>query len=94
LSLKGGAGQYVVRLGKPLVATNITVSTGASEMTIEIPKNAACQIENDSGLSSIEFDDFDKKEEGKYQTAGFNAAKNKIFIHFSGGVSDFKVHKY
>jgi hypothetical protein len=94
LTLNGGAGQYLVRLGQRLPSTNIIVSTSAAEVTIEIPKSAGCQIENDSGLSSAAFDGFNKKGKGKYETAGFNSAKNKIYMHFSGGVSDFRVTKY
>jgi hypothetical protein len=94
LKLSGGAGQFVVRVGQPLESTNINVSTGASDVTIEVPENAACQIQSDTGLSSNSFDGFTKNNDGHYQTTNFDAAKNKIFIHISGGISDFKVHKY
>jgi len=94
LKLSGGAGQFVVKVGQPLESTNINVSTGASDVTIEVPENAACQIQSDTGLSSNTFDGFTKTSDGHYETANFGAAKNKIFIHISGGISDFKVHKY
>jgi Domain of unknown function (DUF5668) len=94
LKLSGGAGQFVVKVGQPLESTNINVSTGASDVTIEVPENAACQIQSDTGLSSNTFDGFTKNGDGHYQTANFDAAKNKIYIHISGGISDFKVHKY
>jgi hypothetical protein len=94
LKLSGGAGQFVVKVGQPLESTNINVSTGASDVTIEVPENAACQIQSDTGLSSNTFDGFTKNSDGHYQTANFDAAKNKIYIHISGGISDFKVHKY
>lgn len=94
LKLSGGAGQFVVKVGQPLESTNINVSTGASDVTIEVPENAACQIQSDTGLSSNTFDGFNKNSDGQYQTANFEAAKNKIYIHISGGISDFKVHKY
>ncbi len=94
LKLSGGAGQFVVKVGQPLESTNINVSTGASDVTIEVPENAACQIQSDTGLSSNTFDGFTKNGDGHYETANFDAAKNKIYIHISGGISDFKVHKY
>ncbi|MFI5160603.1 MAG: LiaI-LiaF-like domain-containing protein [Sphingobacteriales bacterium] len=94
LKLSGGAGQFVVKMGQPLESTNIDVSTGASDVTIEVPENAACQIQSDTGLSSNTFDGFTKNNDGHYETANFDAAKNKIYIHISGGISDFKVHKY
>jgi hypothetical protein len=94
LKLSGGAASFNVRVGQPLASTNINVSTGVSEVTIEIPQNAACSIETDSGLSSNSFDGFNKKDDGHYETTGFSSAKNKILIHMSGGISDFKVRRY
>ena len=94
LKLSGGAGQFVVKVGQPLATTNINVSTGASDVTIEVPENAACHIESSTGLSSNTFDGFTKNGNGDYETENFATAKNKMYIHISGGVSDFKVHKY
>ena len=94
LKLSGGAASFNVKLGQPLAATNLNVETGASEVTISIPQNAACRIETDSALSSTNFDGFDKREDGHYETPGFDNAKNKIYINMSGGVSDFKVRRY
>jgi hypothetical protein len=92
--LKGGAAQFVLKMGEPLATSRITVSTGASDVTINVPQDAACSIESSSGLSSTDYPGFTKKDDGHYETANFDAAKTKYYIHISGGVSDFKVHKY
>jgi hypothetical protein len=94
VKINGGAGAFKVKVGQPLAETNINVSTGASDVTIEVPNNAACHIKSDSGLSSNTFDGFNKMNNGEYETGGFDSAKNKIYIHISGGISDFKVHRY
>jgi hypothetical protein len=94
LKLDGGAASFNVKLGQPLATTNIEVSTGVSEVIISIPKNAACRITTDSGLSSHQFDGFTKKDDDNYETAGFDGAKNKILIDINGGISDFKVRRY
>lgn len=94
VTLKGGAASFNVKLGNPLETTNVEVSTGVSEVNFSIPKGAACSIRTNSGLSSNEFEGFNKKENNLYETAGFDAAKNKIYIHMSGGISDFKVNRY
>src|ERR1700761_6740961 len=94
LVLKGGAASFTARIGQPLATTNVQVSTGVSEVTVEIPQNAACRIETDSGLSSTNYDGFTKKDDDHFETAGFEAAKNKIYIHMTGGLSDFKVRRY
>lgn len=94
LSLSGGAAQFVLKLGEPLEGSDITVETGASELTIDIPKDAACSIESTAGLSSGDYPGFTKKENGHYETDNFASAKNKFYIRISGGVSDYKVHRY
>ncbi|MBK0377688.1 LiaI-LiaF-like domain-containing protein [Mucilaginibacter segetis] len=94
LNINGGAASYDVKMGQPLATTNIEVSTGVSEVTIRIPQNAACQITTQSGLSSHDFDNFDKKGDNTYETPNFDAAAQKFYIHLKGGVSDFNVTRY
>lgn len=94
VDIDGGAASFKVKLGEPLAATHLNVETGASEVTISIPKNVACSIETDTGLSSNKFDGFSKTDDNKYETAGFRNADKKIYIHISGGISDFKVNRY
>jgi hypothetical protein len=94
LRISGGAASFKVKVGQPLATTNIDVSTGVSEVEISIPQNVACEITSASGLSSSNFDGFTKKDNGVYTTAGFENAKNKLFIRMTGGISDFKVHRY
>ncbi|MFA6085375.1 LiaI-LiaF-like domain-containing protein [Mucilaginibacter sp.] len=94
LKLSGGAASFNIKLGQPLATTNVDVSTGVSEVDIKVPQNAACRIESSSGLSSTDFDGFINNGDNTYQTAGFDAAKNKMYIHMKGGVSDFKVTRY
>jgi hypothetical protein len=59
-----------------------------------VPKDAACSIEANTGLSSNKFDGFTKKDDNTYETEGFMLAKNKIIIHISGALADFKVNRY
>lgn len=94
LKISGGAASFDIKLGQPLAITNVDVSTGVSEVHIEVPTNAAVRIDSNSGLSSTDFDGFTKNGDGTYQTAGFDSASNKMFIHMKGGVSDFKVTRY
>jgi hypothetical protein len=94
LKLHGGAASFDVKLGAPLSITDVDISTGVSGVNIAIPQNAACSIETDSGLSDNHFEGFNKTSDNNYETPGFNSAKNKIHIHISGGLSDFKVNRY
>ena len=92
--LSGGAASFDVKIGQPLVSTVVDVSTGVSEVEIKVPQNAACQITSNSGLSSTDYDGFNKVNDNTYETPGFAAAKNRIYVKMKGGVSDFKVTKY
>jgi len=92
--IDGSAGSFSVKLGSPFAQTIVRIGVGAADVTISIPKSAACRIEEHAAISSTTFNGFDKKVDGSYQTAGYSSAKNKILIYFVGGVSDFKVQKY
>ncbi|MCC8424235.1 hypothetical protein [Mucilaginibacter sp. UR6-11] len=94
LKLKGGAASFDVKLGQPLAVTNIEVSTGMAEATINIPLTAACRITSDTGLASTHYEGFTETSDHKYETPGFATAKNKIYIKMSGGMADFKVRRY
>ena len=94
LKLHGGAASFNVKLGAPLVLTNVDISTGVSGVDIDIPQNAACSIETDSGLSDNHFEGFNKTSDNNYETPNYNAAKTKMHIHISGGLSDFHVKRY
>jgi len=92
--ISGSAGSFSVKVGQPLEKTNVKIAVGAADVTISVPKNAACRIEEHSALSSTTFDGFNKKDDGAYETNDYSSAKNKILVQFTGGVSDFKVRKY
>lgn len=94
LDLNGGAASFKVKMGQPLADTRLDINTGVSEVKISIPQNAACQIITDSGLSSNQFDGFNKTSDKHYETPGFANATNKMYINISGGISDFKVQRY
>ena len=94
LKIDGGAASFNIKLGQPLAETNVDISTGVSGVDIDIPQNAACRVTTDSGLSDNHFEGFVKKDDGTYESAGFDAAKNKMRIHISGGLSGFKVRRY
>lgn len=94
LDLKGGAASFETRLGMPLGESLIYAESGVASVDIEIPKEAAARIVVKSGLSSKEFPGFTKKEDGSYETAGFDHAKDKFLIDFKGGLSSFSVKRY
>lgn len=93
LKLSGGATDYTINMGMPLAVTNVNIEAGVSDITINVPKDAACQVTTSTGLSSNNIDGFSKVGDNHYETSNFNSAANKLYIHFSGGISDFKVNR-
>ncbi|RYY36008.1 MAG: hypothetical protein EOP46_08010 [Sphingobacteriaceae bacterium] len=91
--LNGGAGSFTIKLGQPLTETRVEISAGASEINVNVPKNAACSIKADIALSSPDFNGFTKVGD-HYETPGFAQATNKIYIKMNGGISDFNVNRY
>lgn len=94
LRFEGGAASMRVKLGEPQGTTNVAAETGVSDIEISIPKSAACQIRLDSGLSSNDFEGFNKQADGTFITPGFSSAVNKIIINLEGGLSKFEVNRY
>lgn len=94
LSINGGVSSFKIRMGQPLAETDIDINTGVSRNTLEIPKNTACHITSDAGLSSKTLDGFQKVSDNEYETPGFDKATNKMFIKLSGGLSKFRVRQY
>jgi hypothetical protein len=94
LKMHGGAASFNVKLGAPLLLTNVDISTGVSGVEVSIPENAACSIETSSGLSDNNFEGFNKTRDNNYETPGFASAKNKIHIRINGGLSGFTVTRY
>ncbi|MCJ8209462.1 cell wall-active antibiotics response protein [Mucilaginibacter sp. RS28] len=94
-AINGGAASFKVKLGQPVEGnTEVTVKSGVSDITVNVPKDAACSINSSTGLSDNNFSGFTKTESGRYETPGFSAASKKIIIRISGGLSDFKVNRY
>jgi len=94
LKIHGGAASFKVKMGMPLSITNIDISTGVSGVEVNIPKDAACSIETDSGLSGNDFNGFNDIGDNRHETPGYATAKNKMHIHISGGLSGFTVNRY
>ncbi|WP_158827130.1 LiaI-LiaF-like domain-containing protein [Mucilaginibacter lacusdianchii] len=94
LRLEGGAASYKVKLGANLPVTMVDVSTGVSEIELLVPRNVACDVTTSSALSSTDFEGMDKVGDKHYTSPGFSTAKNKIYINFKGGISEFNVKRY
>lgn len=91
LEFKGGAASFNCKLGQPVGTTSVFVETGVAEVGINIPREAACRIKVQSGLSSKDFDGFTKQDDNTYVSGNYASAANKIDISLKGGLSSFEV---
>ncbi|MBT8379149.1 MAG: hypothetical protein KJN64_07955, partial [Ignavibacteria bacterium] len=89
-----GAASINLKLGDKFAETNIRVDAGASDIDIFIPETSGCEINTDGGLSSKNFDEFEKLESDLYQTSNLDEAENKIYIRIDSGVSSITVKRY
>ncbi|HUI31735.1 MAG TPA: DUF5668 domain-containing protein [Candidatus Acidoferrales bacterium] len=92
--IKAGASSLKIKLGEKSDTANVHMSTGASKVTIYVPKGSGCQVRDDAKLSSKSFEDFAQTGDGVYKTSNFDNSKKKIFVNVEAGVSSIKVVRY
>ncbi|TCD10285.1 hypothetical protein EZ449_10725 [Pedobacter frigidisoli] len=90
----GGAAALDLKFGDLLPITDVVVKSGVADVKIKIPTNSGCRIKTKTGLSSKDFDGFDKLSDGVYETSNYKTSTKKIFINLDGGLSSFEVNRY
>lgn len=93
-TFNGGASALKLKFGDLLPIADVIVKSGVADIKIEVPETVGCRITAKTGLSSKDFNGFDKIGEGVYQSANFNTSTKKIFIKLDGGLSSFEVDRY
>ncbi len=94
VKLSGGASSIDMKLGNRQEMANIDLSVGASSLTLYIPKDSGCEIKYSGGLSSKNFDGFDKVADNKFRTPGYDTTSKKVTVNASAGVSNIQVIRY
>ncbi len=94
LVIESGASSSRIRLGDRADYAKVKISTGVSNVTIEIPESVGCEIEIDAPLSSRNFQGFTRVGSGVYESEGYSDAKKKISIEIDAGFSKFRVRRY
>ncbi len=94
LDVEAGASSIDLKLGTVLPEQDITLKTGASSVTLSLPKDAGVRVFTDDGLSSTEFAGVDKLTDGLYQSPSFDTATAKVTIRANLGASSFTIKRY
>lgn len=94
IEINAGAASMNLTFGMPsLEESNIDINTGASAFVINIPKEAACEVQISSFLSSKKLEGFDKNG-SYYQTPNFENADKKYSIRIEGAANSLKINRY
>ncbi len=94
LNLDAGAIDLDMKIGTLYKNTTLNISTGASNMEIEIPKDSGCIIYTDIALSDKNFAGFKKLKPGMFATENYQNSSNLVNINLDGGLSSIKVNRY
>lgn len=92
--IESGASNMTIRLGDWQQHCTVTVKTGASSLTVYVPRSSKVTIREDSGLSSRDYQDFSKTGDKTYASTGTDQALNSIDLTINAGVSSVKVVRY
>lgn len=94
VNLQGGASDIEVKLGDLYPESNVNIEAGAASIKLLVPKEAGCDITNNTFLASKNFEGFKKTSNHHYQTEGYAEAKTKIHINMEAGMASISVERY
>ncbi|MGO1243307.1 MAG: LiaI-LiaF-like domain-containing protein [Sphingobacterium sp.] len=93
--LNGGASNIDLILGEPnLTTSNLDISSGASKITLRIPKQAAVKLKYESILSSSKIEGFQPLVDGETETANYHSASKKFVISIEGAANSIDISRY
>lgn len=94
LNIDGGAASIDLTLGNLADDARVTINAGASSINISVPKEVTCYVNTDAVLSSKNFEDFSKVDQGSYVSQGTAEGAKKITIDIDVAISSITVERY
>ncbi len=94
LKLNAKAADINLKIGDKQEFSEIQIDAGVSNIEIEVPEEAGCEITYKTGLSSRDFYGFKSVGNNRYISENYDDSKKKISIRIKGGVSNFEVSRY
>jgi len=94
IDLDFGAGNLDIILGTKYNKSQINIDSGASNLTIVIPKEAGVKLKLDAALTKTNIDDLNLKKSGDYYlSTNYEEATTKLEFEINMGVGkvDFKI---
>lgn len=94
IRIEGGASDIEVKIGDLLPESFVNIKAGAASITVRVPKEAGCQITNNTFMASKNFDGFKKVDNHLYQTPDYASNPRKIKINMEAGMARIDVVRY
>ena len=94
VDLSGGACSVILKFGSLQDETQLNLETGASAIALHIPKDAGCEVNTNTFMTSKELEGFNNTEGNNYQTPNFKTAKQKIHLEMNAAMSSLKIERY
>ncbi len=106
LQLPASETHYPVSINSGVGSTRISIADGASvslnisggigEVVLDVPDSAAVRVEGSSGIGNIDVPGHfqrvtDNDDDPIWETAGFNAADQRITVNFDGGIGNLTI---
>jgi hypothetical protein len=92
LYLQTGASSTTLVLPAGAGFTKARVESGAASVSVQVPEGVAASINTSSGLSEIRVDQARfPRSGGRYQSADYDSAENKVELYLSMGVGSIDV---
>lgn len=94
IEIKGGACDIDMKLGDSGCDTRVDISTGVSDIEIEVPMGVDCEIQVESAITEKDFEGFERTETGCWRTPNFGQGDHCITLHLNCAISDISVKRY
>lgn len=92
LVLKTGASSTDIKLPAGAGFTRLKIEAGAASVVLHVPEGVAARVEAQAGLASVSVDQNRfPKQNGYYQSADYEGAKNKVDIRIETGMASIEV---
>jgi len=94
VNVDAGASSITFKVGEKNPKTHLIFNAGAASISVEIPKASGCQVVSESFMVTKDFEGFEKKSNGLYETPNYAASKNKITITVKTALSKISITRY
>ncbi len=94
ISVNAGAASMDLKLGKPSRKSTIELNSGASSLSISIPKDVAVRVDSKTFLSSISAKGLPKLSKKRYESSNYSSSAYSYNIQVKGAATSLTINRY